>query len=883
GIEVSCDEIRSLRQTGETGSEESYVIRKSETIERIEKYLWREIDPENQEGDAYNRTFIPEDLTLVCAANPYYEAENAAAYIWHLVRDLGYKMSDIQVIANDEGGMQPIIRRVFAEYGLPVFSDAVRSITDTAAVAFMVNLLRFEQYNRAPQYIFAMLKSGMTDFADEDVEALENYVKNYRIRGSMWDRDFKYGEDQVGEETFARLNEMRSVISDAMKELAFISKKTKVSEFAENFKSYLENTWKLAEKVNEAAALAAEDGFSDEAQRLVQSYEKAIEMLFQMREIMGDDELRLEEFTEIYVAGLLDVEVGVIPDVADGLAVGTMIRTRPRPMKAAVILGANEGVLPLQPSTEGLFSNDEKDFFKKRGFALGELDDVRVNEENAAMYRMMSAPSEKLYISYSMTDTGGNDASPSPLLDSLTELFPQIEEKRLMKKDIISEGWGIDMVQTADDALRHLAVHIKESVIRDNDEDLTLAMLKWYRENRKSDLDVMIAASEYDNEMKPLGAKLASKLYKKNRSSLKLSASSIGNYFDCPFKYFVNNGLGPQEERDFAADPRTIGDAYHECLMAVAGKLVGDKELLGAINSGDDDALERLVSEELAALASEYRGGLFISSGTEKFRMERIKEICGKAAKAMATQLGAESVTSASLEENFGRGGVFEPIKIKVGDEEVYVEGKIDRADVLRVAGGERVRIIDYKTGADSLDLWKMRQGYHMQLMIYLISASSGDYEPAGMFYFNIKDPIQSANDAKKDGIETIMEKAPEDMFKLKGAFLNEEGVLSAMPEAVLASSGKGSGISREDFEVVRADVMSRMKEAASGILNGDIGIHPLRETSNTLACRWCSYASVCRRSGDYPGNYSKKLKPKPKDNEKEKDKDNKGAWQLPL
>ena len=833
GIEVSCEEI-----------DDSYSLRKTETIERIEKYLWRETDPKNPTGNSENSEFVPEDLTLVCAANPYYEAENAAAYIWHLVRDLGYKMSDIQVIANDEGGMQPIIRRVFAEYGLPVFSDAVRRITDTAAVAFMVNLLRFEQYNRSPQFIFAMLKSGMTDFADEDVESLENYVRNYRIRGSMWDREFKYGEDQMGAETFARLNEMRAVISDAMKGMGAISKNTKVGDFTENFKSYLESTWKLTEKVNDAASLAAEDGFSDEAQRLVQSYEKAIEMLAQMSEIMGDEELKLDEFTELYVAGLLDVEVGVIPDAADGLSLGTMIRTRPRPMKAAVVLGANEGVLPLQPSTEGLFSIDEKDFFRERGFVLGALDEVRMNEENAAMYRMMSAPSDKLYISYSMTDTSGNDANQSPLIDSLSELFPQIEEKGLIKKDIISEGWGMDMVQTADDALRHLAVHIKDSRSHDEDgEELTRAMIKWYRDNRKKDLDIMLAASEYDNEMKALGAGIASKLYKGNRKRLKLSASSIGNYFDCPFKYYVNNGLSPQEERDFATDPRSVGDAYHECLMAVAAKLVRDRALLDAIKDGDDEALEK---------------------------MERIREICAKAAKAMASQLGAETVSSAAFEESFGRGGAFEPIKIKIGDEEVYVEGKIDRADVLNVNGDERVRIIDYKTGADSLDLWKMRQGYRMQLMIYLISATSGDYEPAGMFYFNIKDPIQSANNAKKGAIESMSEADPEDMFKLKGAYINEEGVLSAMPKEVLSKPDKGGGISRSEFEEARADVMSRMQEAASGILNGDISIHPLRESGSSLACRRCSYASVCRRGGEYPGNYSKKLKPKPKADEEQ-------------
>ena len=99
-IDVSFEEI----------DEAAYGLEKTETVSRIEKCLFSgRLTEEQREA---NRDFEPEDLTLLCAANPYYEAESAAAYIWHLVMDLGYRMRDIQVIANDEGNMHPVIRRV---------------------------------------------------------------------------------------------------------------------------------------------------------------------------------------------------------------------------------------------------------------------------------------------------------------------------------------------------------------------------------------------------------------------------------------------------------------------------------------------------------------------------------------------------------------------------------------------------------------------------------------------------------------------------------------------------------------------------------------------------------------------------------------------------
>ena len=858
---------QSVELHSEEIDEKLYLIKKSETIERIEEYLWREIDPELEKEEMRDTEFVPEDLTLVCAANPYYEAENAAAYIWHLVRDLGYRMRDIQVIANDEGSMQPIVRRVFAEYGLPLFSDATRDITDTAAVGFIVNLLWFEVYHRAPQFLFALLKSGMGGFSDEDIEELENYVRTYHIKGYMWDRDFKYGADAIGDETFARINSMRAEISAKMRRLSELGKSDTVAELVKGFKAYLEDEWNISERLEEAAREAEDAGYPDESQRLSQSYDKALSMLDQMIEILGDEKPELAEFTEIYIAGLSDVEVGVIPASEDGLSLGTMIRTRPRKVKACVVLGACEGVLPLQPSTEGLFSVDEKAFFKDQGFALGALDDIKMNEENAAMYRMLSCPSEKLYISYALTDTNGKDASMSPVIEAICDLFPRIKNDGLIKRDIISEGWGINLLQTEDDAIRHLAVHLRDDRSAHKDEALTDAMLKWYAGKRKDKYDRMLEGLRYNNEQRPLGRSIAAELYARSDGSLRLSASKIGTYYDCPFKYYVSYGLSPTEERDFKTDSRSVGDAYHECLMAVARRLLGDRTLMKAINEGDDEALRVLVNEELSKLAEEYRGGLFISTSAEKYRLERIREICAKAAKAMAVQLGSEAVTDASFEEAFGMNGAFEPIHIKDGDDEIYVEGRIDRADMMSIQGGDRVRVIDYKTGSDSLDTWKMSQGYRMQLMIYLISATSGALEPAGMFYFNIKDPISSMNKVAKSAFDKLEAQKDEDLFKLKGAYIDEEGVLGAMPKDALSGDKK---LSPEDYMKLRSDVLKRIEEAGKGLLNGDIDIHPLRPDGSVLACNYCSYKSICRRDGGYAKNYSRKLKSKPKETKEE-------------
>ena len=861
----------------------AYEAPKSETIARMERGLWKDILSEEEQ--AANRDFVPEDLTLVCAANPYYEAESAAAYIWHLVRDLGYKMREIQVIANDEGAMQPIIRRVFAEYGLPVFADTSRDITDSAAVGFIVGLLDFTLHRGHSPFLFAMLKTGLSGFDDGVIEDLENYAREFRIRGSMWDKPFRYGRDNYDEEVFARIDAAREKISSAVLKLDAIAKANDVRSFIKDFRIYIDEEWKLSERVAEAADAQERAGLHDEAQRMTQSFGKAVELLGQIDEIMGGSAMDLAEFTDIYKAGLSDVEVGVIPPTVDGLSMGTMIRTRPRRMRAAVILGACEGVMPLKPETEGLFSVDEKEFFKSRGFALGKLSEIKMDEENAAMYRMMARPSEKIYLSWALTDSEGSDNQASPVIEAVRTLFPRIDADGLIHRDMISEGRGdslqrgeADVVNTADDGMRHLINRVKALDGTEEPDAFTAAMFRWYADNRKEELDIMMRAASYENDPVPLDRSTARQLFARSDGRLSMSASSINSYIDCPFKYFVEKGLRPEEERTFEGDSRSVGDIYHECLMAVARQLMSDEKLLEKLRSGPDglpgqegdELLESLVTTALDEISQNYRGGLFVSSGVEEYRMSRIREICAAAAKAMAVQLAAGSVKDAVFEENFGRRGKFEPIRLKIGDNEVLVEGKIDRADLLDVDGEDRIRIIDYKTGSDKLDMWKMRQGYRMQLMIYLISASSGGLSPAGMFYFNIKDPIEAIDDLSSNMAGKILDGKAEDVFRLKGAFIDEEGVLGAMPEKVLDS--RDHKVSREEYEEVRSEVLARIEETADGILSGKIGIHPLRIDKRD-ACRYCSFRAVCRRDRGYVKNSPRTLKPKPKKPKKDKEK----------
>lgn len=847
----NCDE-RGTGGDGVSGSGD-YSISRSETISRIESDLFKL--RLSDERKASNAEFQPEDIELVQCANQYYEAENAASYVKHLIRDEGYALKDITVICNGADDLQPVVKRAFDEYGIPVFMDSGRNISDTCSVVFIVNLLNCLRYEYNTDSILAMLKSGIIRIDEQLISDLENYIRDYKIKGNMWTRSFKYGAADLGEEMLAELDALRVFVAEPITELIAMAKRaTGTRAFLEEFKQYLEEEYSLSE-MNENEALRQEElGFFEEAQRTRESLDAVYDLIEQAEEIFDEEPFVASEFVEVFQAGVLNIQIGLIPPAKDGLSVGTLMRTRPAPSRAVVIIGANEGKLPAKAPTEGLFSVDELSYFKEMNFALGGLSDLLVVEGEAALYRMMSHPTEKLYMSYAMSSIDGGDLMPASIVDMLHETFPKLEEK----KDVVSQGWGENLIGSKLDTLRHLVNHIKNKNTLEADV-LTKALYAWYSDKMPEKLELMSDAVCSENKQGRIKADVVKGLYSGKNGEYSVSASKLDTEHSCPFRYFVAYGLSPKEERPFSSDARSVGDIYHECLMNVAKELMAlRKDGAYGEESAIEDAdeiIRHLIDEELAKLAENYKGGLFVSTAAEKFHMDRIREICFGAAKAVEIQISSGAVSEMLFEEGFGRGRRFKPIEIEVGKDKVLVEGRIDRVDIFN---DEKIRIVDYKTGSDTLDLGKMMQGHKMQLMIYLLSTTQDKYEPAGIFYFNIKDRETGVNNATPKALNELLAQSEEDAFKLKGGYIDAPGVLEMMPESVLG--GRKLSLSSEDYAELKKSVLDNVEALSEAILRGEIGISPIRD-KNGMACKYCQYSAICRYDKENAGNRSRLIK----------------------
>lgn len=825
-----------------------------------------------------------DSLTLVAAANLYNEAESAACYVLSLVRDFGYRFSDIKVICNDQESRGPILRRIFKEYGIDLVSDTSKDIMQSSIVQYITALMDIVVEKYRTDVVIKMLKSGFGDLTNDEITDLENYAIKYKIRGTMWKKPFLRGVSEYGEEALARMNEIRERALAFMPELEAIFEAESCGEFIGGFYGFLYDKVKLPEKIANLIVLQTGQGRPDLAEETAQIWGKVVGIFDQMNEIMGGQKFRAAAFRELLGVGLSQVEIGILPPTQDGLMMGTMQRSRTGEMKALVVVGANEGVLPNEKPGAGLFGSDERNLFKEKGIELCKVDDVRFLEERMGIYRNLSKPRERLWISYSLSDAEGGPLRPSGVFTKLAGLFGDTPVAR----DALNCGDDTPLACPGPAGLRHLTEALQGACEGRSLPPFWTEVLEWYKQNDPKALEPIRKGIAFTNKQEKLGREMAETLYTGNYSrinslpdtsaaagaaqpaagtavpptALSLSPSRLERYARCPFSHFILYGLKPEERRIFEIAPREIGDIYHECLMEITRHLTVPGTAITAPDSPwmtiTETDCRTFVEEVIAKKTGTYREGIFAAGNEEKYRSRRITDICEKVCWAVIEQVRAGEILKCSFEAPFGRGRRIPAVEVNLGDErKAYIEGKIDRIDYLP---NDRVKIIDYKTGNENFSITEAEAGYRLQLMLYLEAALARKHKPAGVFYFKISQPMVDASGSALTP-EDLADKIQKS-FKLNGVIVDDpnvirnvagdfSGISDILPiriskEGTVSGTGKDNLLSEEEFADLREKVAQKVTEVCSSLAEGGIAIHPMK-TDKTSACAFCGYKGICR------------------------------------
>ncbi|MBR6015340.1 MAG: PD-(D/E)XK nuclease family protein, partial [Firmicutes bacterium] len=612
------------------------------------------------------KTAAGKSVKLVAASSFHAEAETSAAYIMSLVRDEGYRYRDIALICNDQEERGEIVRQVYSEYGISLFMDNRRSILRHPAVGFLISLIDVVTCGYRAEDVFSMLKTGYGPISGEDVERLENYALCYKINGTRWKKDFTKANNAKERAQLTYLDGLRKKVYDFVEGFHEIYKEDRGADSrTEAIYTFLRETVKLPQKLQAQIKELEAAGKLEDAGELAQMWKSMLAVMAQLKTVMGGTKVSKERYRNLLCAGLSAVEVGILPPSADGITMDTMQRSRLGDVRALVVLGANEGVLPKGGAAPGLLSDLDKQMLEE---GSGKLAETRLQEEKIAMYRVLSQPKERLYMSCSSSDAAGEKLRPA-------EIFNDISKYYDIKPDTNPAGTESDLagIETSQATLRHLA----EETLRAARAGEELApkwreVYSWCRENAPDETRAFMSGLGYRHEQAKINPKTAYDIYPKENGDIRISPSSFENYSHCPFRFFVGSGLAPEERRIYEMAGREIGDIYHECLDRILTELSADGlqvcDEKSRWQTYTPEQIKELAGKVFDDVAAGYRGGLTKEGPVETYITSRMKEVLTENALALVCQVRIGEVKSVKLEQRFSEeaGATYPSIVIEI-------------------------------------------------------------------------------------------------------------------------------------------------------------------------------------------------------------------------
>ncbi len=819
-----------------------------------------------------------EDVIRFCrAANFYNEAETAASYISQMVREKGLRFKDIAVICNDIDGRGHIIKRVFDEYGISYFIDQKRHALHNPAIVFVSALMDILQSGWVYEDVFRLVKTGFCPLDEESAEDLENYAIRYRIRGGRWKKPFRYGSKEYEPEEFAGLDEARRILAEFIGTYEeMVENASTVSEKTTALCEFLKVNANLESKLEQLCLELEDDSDFEAAMEMQQIWESILNLFDQLSELIGDEKISKEEYALMLKAGFESIELGLIPTTIDQVVVGTMQRTRIGNVKALLVMGANDGILPADSQSDDILNPDERALLQTKDIIICRDDDLRSMEERLAIYKQLSRPENYLWMGFSTADLEGKEIRPSIIFDRLRKMFPDVP----VEKDIRNRNDPVELLERPESGLRFLSEALRKAESDGEEPDLAWkTAYNWYREKDHKGLDLIKQGMAFDNKIDNLETSLITRLFgKQDRRELRISPSRLERFSRCPFAHFVHYGLAPKERRIFEVAGREVGDVYHRCLMLFAEELT----VAGMALTHEKSPWMRLTKAECTAMigkimekvASEYREGVLDSGEEEKYRAVRMKEVCSKAAWALVGHVRQGQINEIYFEEGFGRGEgrLFPAISVRAGDHELLIEGKIDRIDVLPE---DYVKVIDYKSGSEKFDPREALGGWRLQLMIYLKATVEGmrslnrSAKPAGVFYFEISDSMINADGYDERAIKEKLDTELRKLYKLDGVVLGDPAVIDSIDseideyseilpvrknkEGVVAGTSRGKMLTAEEFDEFQSAMDGVIIDLCGKLAAGVIHLHP-KKTRNETACKYCDYKSICNFELSFDG-----------------------------
>ena len=819
------------------------------------------------------------EIHMFEALSPREEVHQTALYIRKLIREEGLTYRDIAVVIGDLEGYASYVETEFRQLEIPCFLDRTRGIVLNPMIEYIKSALQLYIRDFSYDTVFHFLRSGMADISREEIDELENYVirtgaRGYRTYSRLFTRkteEMQQGSGQEdterAEETMERLNRIRQQFADTV-EILHMAPRAKAGEYVDHLYDFLEQN-QVQQKLLNYQQQFEQEGDLAKAREYAQIYRLVMDLLDQIYELLGEEEISLQEFADILEAGFGEITVGTIPQNVDRIVVGDMERTRLKQVKVLFFLGVNDGNIPKNASKGGIISDMDREFLIESGTEMAPSPRQQMYIQRLYLYLNMTKPSERLYLSYAKVNSDGKGIHPSYLIDTVRKLFPQLAVEYPQNRS------RLEQIEGRQEGARYLAEELREYA------DGTL------REEERQDFYLMYRAYEADPEGRDRLTAAAFRRYKESGLSrivaralygrqLENSVSRLETYAACACRHFLQYGLSLQEREEFGFEVSDMGNVYHAVLENFAGKLAESGRTWWDF---DENFATQAIKEAVEGYAATYGETVLYSSARNEYAITRMSRILTRTVLTLQQHLKQGSFQPDDYELSFRFAEDLDSIHVDLSEEEkMHLQGRIDRIDVSEDAEHVYVKVIDYKSGNKKFDLAALYYGLQLQLVVYMNAAMElesrkhpdKEIVPAALLYYHIDDPT----------IETPVELTQEQINEEILAKLRMNGVVNSDPAVVErldhllqdkskvipvekkkdgSFSARSGILSREEMQLVSSYVDTKIRKIGREILDGKIAANPY-EKGNEEACTYCAYKKVCGFDGSIPGYEKRQL-----------------------
>lgn len=819
-----------------------------------------------------------QEIHMFEALSPREEVHQTALYIRHLIREQGMTYRDIAVVIGDLEGYASYVETEFGQLEIPCFLDRTRGIVLNPMIEYIKSALQLYIKDFSYDTVFHFLRSGMADISREEIDELENYVirtgaRGYRTYSRLFTRRTEElqgnaeGSEQAEEKTLERLNRIRQQFMDAV-EILHMGSQEKAGDYVSHLYDFLEQN-QVQQKLLNYQQQFEKEGDLSRAREYAQIYRLVMDLLDQVYELLGEEEISRQEFADILEAGFGEITVGTIPQNVDRIVVGDMERTRLKQVKVLFFLGVNDGSIPKNASKGGIISDMDREFLIESGTEMAPSPRQQMYIQRLYLYLNMTKPSEQLYLSYAKVNSEGKGIRPSYLIDTVRKLFPAMSVEYPQNRS------RLEQIEGRQEGARYLAEELREYV------EGTLP------EEERQDFYLMYRAYEADAAGRDLLTRAAFRRYRESGLSrivaralygqqLENSVSRLEAYAACACRHFLQYGLSLQEREEFGFEVSDMGTVYHAVLENFAGKLAESNLTWWDFT---EDFAAKAVKESVEAYAATYGETVLYSSARNEYAITRMSRILTRTVLTLQKHLKQGSFQPDDYELSFRFAEDLDSIHVDLSeDEKMHLQGRIDRIDVSEDAEHVYVKVIDYKSGNRKFDLAALYYGLQLQLVVYMNAAMEMESRkhpdkeivPAALLYYHIDDPT----------IETPVELTDEQINEQILAKLRMNGVVNSDPEVVErldrymqdksvvipvekkkdgSFSARSGVLSREEMQLISSYVDAKIRSIGRKILDGKIAVNPY-EKGNEEACTYCAYKKVCGFDGSIPGYEKRQL-----------------------